>query len=233
MNEIYLFGDSASQGIILDEQGQYRVSRAGCIRLLKRKGYPIRSYAVHGYTVLQGLESFHSMPIEPGSFCVIQFGGNDCDLDWDAVSKDPDSYHEGRVSLSDFRENVTRFVREARERKLEPVLITPLALMSNRYYHWVTRDRTADSILHYLRDDPESISRWQERYANVLREVSVSEGCLLEDVRNWMLNRLEYPSLICNDGIHPNEAGHAVLADVIDEHCRKYLTTPSEASPLQ
>ena len=34
MNEIYLFGDSASQGIVLDENGQYRVSRQGCIRLL-------------------------------------------------------------------------------------------------------------------------------------------------------------------------------------------------------
>ena len=232
MNQIYLFGDSTSQGIILDEQGEYHVSRTGCIRLLKRRGYPIRNYAVHGYTVLQGLESFRSMPIEPGSFCVIQFGGNDCDLDWDAVSEDPNSYHEGRVPLADFRENVIRFVREARARKLEPVLITPLALMSNRYYHWVSRGKSAEAILHYLRDDLESISRWQERYANVLRDVSVSEGCLLEDVRSWMLNRLEYPSLICRDGIHPNEAGHATLADIIDEHCGKMLTAPLKASQL-
>ena len=218
MNEIYLFGDSVSQGFILDDQGRYHVSRTGCIRLLKRRGYPIRSYAVHGYTVLQGLKTFRGMPIEPGSFCVIQFGGNDCDLDWDAVSEDPDSYHEGRVSLTEFRENLTSFVREARLRKLEPVLITPLALMSNRYFRWVSRERDADRILHYLRDDPESISRWQERYANVVREVSASEGCLLRDVRSWMLNRLEYPSLICEDGIHPNEAGHMLLADIIDEH---------------
>ena len=233
MNEIYLFGDSASQGIVLDERGQYSVSRAGCIRLLKRRGYPIRNYAVHGYTVLQGLEAFRAMPIEPGSFCVIQFGGNDCDLDWDAVSEDPDSYHEGRVPLADFREHVTRFVREARERKLEPVLITPLALMSSRYYRWVSRGKNAGSILRYLRDDPESISRWQERYANALREVAASEGCLLEDVRSWMLNRLEYPSLICGDGIHPNEAGHAALADLIDEHCGRYLTAAPNPSGLQ
>lgn len=99
MPEIYLFGDSSSQGIILDDDGKYRVSRAGCIRLLKRKGYPIRNYAVHGYTVLDGLAVFEKMPIEPGVFCVIQFGGNDCDLDWDSVSNDPDSYHEGRCRL--------------------------------------------------------------------------------------------------------------------------------------
>ena len=99
MNEIYLFGDSASQGIVLDENGQYRVSRQGCIRLLKRKGVPIRNYAVHGYTVQQGLDSFESMQIEPGARCVIQFGGNDSDLDWDAVSQEPGIFHDGQVPL--------------------------------------------------------------------------------------------------------------------------------------
>ena len=220
MSEIYLFGDSASQGIILDDDGKYRVSRAGCIRLLKRKGYPIRNYAVHGYTVLDGLAVFEKMPIEPGVFCVIQFGGNDCDLDWDSVSNDPDSYHEGRVPLMEFRDKLIRFVKEARDRHLKPVLVTPLALMSERYYWWVSRERNAEHILRYLHDDPESISRWQERYANVVRDVACRTGCALEDVRSWMLNRMEYPSLICADGIHPNEAGHAVLAEIIDEHCR-------------
>lgn len=225
MPEIYLFGDSASQGIVLSENNQYRVSRAGCVRLLKRKGYPIRNYAVHGYTVLQGLDSFEKMSIDPDSVCVIQFGGNDCDLDWDAVAADPGSYHEGRVPLREFRENLVRFVRTARERLLKPVLVTPLALMSDRYFRWVSRERNAERILSYLREDPESISRWQERYANAVREVAVSEGCLLEDVRSWMLNRLEYPSLICADGIHPNEAGHAVLAEIIDAHCKIALSS--------
>lgn len=220
MSEIYLFGDSASQGIVLDENDQYRVSRMGCIRLLKRKGYAIRNYAVHGYTVLQGLDTFRNMRIEPGSACVIQFGGNDCNLDWDAVSRDPDSYHEGKVSLTDFCRNLALFVKEARERQLEPVLVTPLALMSERFYHWVSRNRNEARILHYLHDDPESISRWQERYATAVREVSITEKCRLADVRAWMLNKLEYPSLICDDGMHPNEAGHAVLAEVIDEHLR-------------
>ena len=169
---------------------------------------------------MQGLESFEHMQIEPGSYCVIQFGGNDCNLDWDAVSDEPDIFHDGRVPLNEFKKNLIRFVREAKERQLKPVLVTPLALMSDRYYRWVSRERNAAHILHYLQDDPESISRWQERYANMVREVAVREDCLLKDVRNWMLSRLDYPSLICMDGIHPNENGHAVLAEIVDEHCR-------------
>ncbi len=219
MSEIYLFGDSASQGLVLDENGQYRVSRMGCIRLLKRKGFPIRNYAVHGYTVLQGLESFENMRIEPGSRCVIQFGGNDSDLDWDAVSQEPEVFHDGRVPLRDFREDLARFIREARERFLEPILVTPLALISTRFYRWVSRERDSGRILHYLHEDTESMYRWQERYATAVREVAADENCRLIDIRNWLLDRMDYPSLFCADGIHPNEAGHAAIAEIILEHC--------------
>jgi len=215
MNEIYLFGDSASQGIVLDENGQYRVSRQGCIRLLKRKGVPIRNYAVHGYTVQQGLDSFESMQIEPGARCIIQFGGNDSDLDWDAVSQEPGIFHDGQVPLQEFRNDLVRFVREARDRFLEPMLVTPLALISTRFYRWVSRERDADHILSYLREDTESMCRWQERYATAVREVAAGENCRLIDIRSWLLDRLDYPSLFCADGIHPNEAGHAVIADLV------------------
>ena len=227
MSEIYLFGDSASQGIVLDENDRYRVSRLGCIRLLKRKGYPIRNYAVHGYTVLQGLASFENMKIEPGSRCVIQFGGNDSDLDWDAVSREPDVFHDGHVPLKDFREDLCRFIREARERFLEPILVTPLALISTRFYRWVSRERNAGNILRYLHDDTESMCRWQERYAAAVRDVAAGEGCLLVDIRKWLLDRMDYPSLFCADGIHPNEDGHAVIADIICEHVRLPVPGPA------
>ena len=223
MNEIYLFGDSAAQGLVLDEDGRYRVSRVGCVRLLKKQGFPLRNYAVHGYTSLQGIQAFRELPAEAGNGCVIQFGGNDCDLDWDAVSAEPDVFHDGRVPLAEYACVLKQFVDEAREKGLVPFLVTPLALMSDRYYRWVSRERDAERILHYLRDDPESISRWQERYANIMREVAAASACTLLDVRSWMLNRLDYPRLICGDGIHPNEAGHAVLAEIIAEKCRQYL----------
>ena len=70
---------------------------------LKHSGYPIRNYAVHGYTASQGLEYFRNTKTDPGNPCVIEFGGNDCDLDWDAVSQDPDHFHEGKTPLAEFR----------------------------------------------------------------------------------------------------------------------------------
>ena len=218
MNELYLFGDSAAQGIVLDESKNYRVSRAGCVRLMKRRGYPVRNYAVHGYTVSQGLESFRNLKTDPGCICVIEFGGNDCDLDWDSVSLDPYLFHDGRTPLAEFRKLLKQFVLEARHRNLDPILVTPLPLLSSRYYHWVSKGRDPDRILKYLRDDPESISRWQERYAIAIRNTAVECNCRLADLRAWMLEELDYPSLVCEDGIHPNEAGHEIIARRVIEH---------------
>ena len=218
VREIYLFGDSEAQGIILSEEGSYKVSRKGCVRLLKHKGYPIRNYAVHGYTVEQGLKSFRNTATEPGSICVVEFSGNDCDLDWDAVARDPDHFHDGKVPLTEFRRFLKQFVREIREREMEPVLVTPVPLLSTRYFQWVSQKRDMKEILKYLRNDPESISRWQERYALAVRNTAEECGCRLADLRAWMLEQLEYPSLICADGIHLNEAGHEVIAREVLNH---------------
>ena len=82
----------------------------------------------------------------------------------------------------------------------------------------ISKERDAEKILKYLRDDPESISRWQERYALAVRDISEACNCRLADVRAWMLEDLDYPSLICEDGIHPNEAGHAFIARQAMKH---------------
>ncbi len=214
MSEIYVFGDSTAQGIYLDENGSYRVSRRGCIRLLKKEGYPLVNYAVHGYTVRQGLEAFRETKMEPGSRCLIEFAGNDCDLDWDAVAEDPGRFHDGKVPLAEFRESLEEFVTEARERGVKPILVTPLPLISERYYAWVSRNRNAENILAYLRKDPESISRWQERYAGAVREAAARMNCALADLRAWMLDQMDYPALMCMDGIHPNEAGQEKIAGI-------------------
>ena len=103
-------------------------------------------------------------------------------------------------------------------RYLYSILVTPLPLMSNRYYHWVSKGRDADRILKYLRNDPESISRWQERYAIAIRNTAIECSCHLADLRAWMLEELDYPSLICEDGIHPNEAGHEIISQKAIEH---------------
>ncbi len=208
----YVFGDSIGQGIYLQEEnGRYRRSRRNCVQQLADSGIPLENHAMMGYTIEKGLQSFRSMETRAGSNCVIEFGGNDCDLDWAAVAEDPESFHDGKVPLPAFRRCLQEFIREARERQLTPILVTPPPLLSRRYFRWVSRGRDGEKILRYLGDE-EHISRWQERYAWCVRDVAEESGCRLIDLRRILLEEMDLPELMSLDGIHPNEKGYARMA---------------------
>ncbi len=97
---------------------------------------------------------------------------------------------------------------------LTPILVTPPPLVSKRYFDWVSRNLNADRILAYL-GDVEHIYRWQERYALMIRNVAREQGVRLLDIRDAFLAQPRMTDLICIDGIHPNEKGHAMLYDIL------------------
>jgi lysophospholipase L1-like esterase len=222
MRPIYVFGDSIGQGIYVQESsGRYRRSMKSCIQQLSEGGLPIESRALMGCTVEKGLEFFRGTETQSGGICVIEFGGNDCDLDWQAVSDHPTVFHDGKVPLKRFGEALRIFVKEARGRYLTPLLVTPPPILSQRYYHWVSRGKNAEHILQYL-GDVEHISRWQERYANVIRGVSGEAGCPLLDLRARWLEERNLPALMSRDGIHPNEAGYTAMARYVWEETKNW-----------
>ena len=65
-------------------------------------------------------------------------------------------------------------------------------------------------MLDYL-GDVEHIYRWQERYALLVRSVAREMNIALVDVRDLFLAHPRMTDLICADGIHPNEKGHAMM----------------------
>ena len=97
---------------------------------------------------------------------------------------------------------------------MEPVLVTPPPLVAKRYFDWVSRNLNPARILDYL-GDVEHIYRWQERYALMIRNVAREENARLLDVRDAFLAQPRMTDMICIDGIHPNEKGHAMLFDVL------------------
>ncbi len=213
MSMSYIFGDSIGQGIFFQEETErYRRSRRNCIQLLKESGIPVENHAMMGYTIDRGLQAFRESETLAGNNCVIEFGGNDCDLDWEAVAENPDVFHDGKVPLPCFRELLREFIREARARQLTPMLVTPPPLLSDRYFRWVSRGKEEKRILQYL-GDVEHISRWQERYAWAVRDAAEEEGCRLIDLRRILLEERDLPDLMSRDGIHPNERGYDRMAE--------------------
>ena len=50
---------------------------------------------------------------------------------------------------------------------------------------------------------------------NAVLKIAAAKNAMLIDIREAFLKTRDYMNLLCEDGIHPNEAGHALISDVI------------------
>ena len=216
MNGLCVWGDSIAKGVIYDEKrGRYAICRENCLgRLGREKGIEINNYSVMGQTSANGLARMLPENMKAGEYAVIEYGGNDCDLDWKAVSENPEIRQEGKVPLEQFGANIIEMVRRAIAAGMRPVLVTPPPLVAERYYEWVSRGLNAANILKYL-GDVEAIFHWQAAYAGKINKIANDLGVLLVDIRSRMLEAANLGELMCIDGIHPNEQGHALIYDAV------------------
>lgn len=215
-SEIHVWGDSLARGIIYDEQkARYAISRERCTARLKTEaGCRVVDHSVMGATVTDGLCAFERTEPTPNALCAIEFGGNDCDLDWANVAAEPEKTFLGKVPLEKYRAQLETFVSSARGRGMHALLVTPPPLHAQRYFSWVTRGLDAMRVLKAL-GDVEHIYRWQERYTIAMRNVAARTRCTMLDLRDVFLAQPNYERLLCVDGIHPNDAGHRVIADAV------------------
>lgn len=215
-SEIHIWGDSLARGIYFNEQKQrYAISSLRYTALLEERfGLPVHNHSIMGITAADGYANFLKNTSKPEALCVIEYGGNDCDLDWAHLAAHPTEPPQAKAPLSEYRQTLASFVRAVRERGMEPLLVTPVSLHAERYFRWVTRNLDASAVLKGLSGDVNSIYRWQERYTLAMRDVATHESCPLLDMRDAFLAQSNYEDLMCVDGIHPSEAGYRLIADV-------------------
>ena len=214
-----LWGDSIGRAIDFDSvRGRYAVLRQGFYRLLADKGIiQVDNHARFGATVTEGLQDFEQTTDLEAQVVAIEYGGNDCNMPWDQISEDPEQQYDAATPLAQFEETLRRFVQAVRDRGLKPVLITPPPLHAQRFVDWVSQGLDKSAILRYL-GDVEHVYRWQERYSIAVRKVAHALSCPLFNLRDALLSRMDYPQLCGVDGMHLTEAGHRVLADMVEQH---------------
>lgn len=210
-----VWGDSIAKGVIYDEtRGRYAICRDSCLMRLSRDDkITIEKNSVMGQTTENGLSRMRADSLKPGEVAVIEYGGNDCDLDWKAVSEHPEGPQFGKVPVDKFTRNLAEMVRRARNADMLPVLVLPPPLIAQRYFDWVSRGLNRENILGYL-GDVEHIFRWQANYADHVRGLAEEMNVPLVDIRSCMLAG-DLNELMCIDGIHPNAQGHAVIYNAV------------------
>lgn len=224
LRPIYVFGDSIGKGILFDEsRGRYAIARERCdVRLQAALGVPVENYARMGATAEEGLQDFAQSCIPAGAIVAIEYGGNDCDLNWAEVAQAPEKFHEAKVPLERFRQALIAFVRQVEKAGCIPLLVTPPPLDAQRFFDWVTKGLDAEAVLKYL-IDVQNIYRWQERYAIAVRDAALITGCGVFDLRDVFLARRDVYDYLSLDGMHPNARGHELIAEAVLRRDRMYI----------
>ncbi|MDD2533378.1 MAG: SGNH/GDSL hydrolase family protein [Eubacteriales bacterium] len=217
---IHIWGDSIGKGIIFDEaRSRYSLTAWSYADQIKETfGIPVHNHARMGATVIEGLKTLQTRgfdeQVHQDEIIAIEYGGNDCDLNWAQIADNPEQDHSAKVPLPIFREKLMDFVQLVRKSGGRPVLVTPPPLEATRYFNWVTKGLNATSILKFI-GDVQHIYRWQERYALVVRDVAQKTGCELFDIRDHFLSNRHFADLLCVDGIHPNQKGQALITQLV------------------
>lgn len=221
-SEIHVWGDSIARGIVYDERrGRYAIAPLRYPDILQKAfDVKLNDHSVMGQTVVKGLESFLGTSPVQGALCAIEYGGNDCDLNWAEVAMNPSFPLQAKVSLENFGRYLGLFVDEVRNRGMHPLMVTPPPLHAARYFAWVTRNLNQEAVTQAL-GEVQAIYRWQERYTIVVRRVAEMHSVPLLDVRDAFLACDDFESLMCVDGIHPNEDGHRLIAKTVLDAAQK------------
>lgn len=228
--KIAIMGDSISKGIVWDEEtGKYRAITENYVYLVgKRFKGTLFNRSKFGMTLgrLMGrsLKELNDLGSdERPDMVLIEYGGNDCDFDWEAIARDPSGEHNPKTDIVLFRNLLRALVVKFSLNKVLPVVMTLPPLDPDRYFAWVSRSspQAAENILQWLG----SVSRiywWQERYNAAVLEVAAETGAHVLDIRSAFLHTPDYRDYISIDGIHPNKLGHQLMADKVEAWLERF-----------
>lgn len=216
MQSCCMFGDSLAKGVVYDAaREKYTVLKDGFASLLARiSGVKIENYAKFGATLIRSLPLIEKHLPEIGRFdgTLLEFGGNDCNFDWASVAESPDSPHAPAVPLAEFEARYDGVVKSILKNGGRPIIATLPPLHAERFYRWVSKGLDEAAILRFL-GDVEYIYRWQEMYSLTACQVAARNNVPVADLRRTLLLRNDYGDYLCEDGMHLNSRGHALIAE--------------------
>lgn len=214
---IVLFGDSIAKGVVLDqENGRYRVLSNSFSKLVQQqfKGL-IHNAGRFGSVITKGFSTMQRDVLsKKPDIVILEFGGNDCDYNWDKIAENPHADHLPNTTLDHYTTTLKEMIQKLREEKIIPVLMTLPPLDAERYFKWISKnnDTSARNILTFLGSVNE-IYEWHKKYNDTIIQIAQEMKVKWIDIRDAFLNTQDYKAYMCEDGIHPNEQGHKLIAN--------------------
>ncbi|MGN1330648.1 MAG: SGNH/GDSL hydrolase family protein [Clostridia bacterium] len=225
MSEIYAFGDSVLKGIVLENE-KYKVCKNRFSNICQDVlNVVIENKAKFGSTISVGEKSFEknlSILDNPDvEYVVLEFGGNDCDFKWQEISDNPNMEHSPNIEVNEFVKMYTEIIQEIKSKNKKPVLLSLPPIDSQRYMHKISKNLNKENILKWMNNNIYFLTNWHERYNIEVFKLAINNNVSIIDITSKFLEQKDYSLFLCEDGIHPNEEGHKIISEAIQEHVSK------------
>lgn len=226
IRQIAVFGDSILKGIQLNPANEKYITDNHIDLDMLRNTYAlaIENFSKFGCTITKGCEILKKR-LSRGLECdivVMDFGGNDCDFDWQAISENPEAEHQPHTPLDVFEQTYRSIIHMLREKAIRPILATLPPIDPQRFFDWFFRDLNKENILKWL-GSVNTIYRYQENYSRTVEKIAREEDVYLVDLRGEFLKHRRIDNLLCGDGIHPNTEGQKLITTAFSNFARRAL----------
>ncbi len=227
IRQIAVFGDSILKGIQINPLNKkYCTENHIDLEMLSETyALDIENYSKFGCTITKGQKTLEKK-LAKGMGCdfvVMDFGGNDCDFDWQAISDDPTADYKPNTPLDVFAQTYRDIIHMLKEKAIRPILTTLPPIEPQRFFDWFCKDLNKENILKWL-GGVSTIYRYQENYSRTVEAIAKEENVLLVDLRGAFLRHRRIDDLLCEDGTHPNTKGQELITAAFANFARQQRT---------
>lgn len=229
LKSVCAFGDSVMKGIVVDRENspadgiKYKISDKGFAARCRRSlGIEVDNFARFGAVVSQGMKfvNRYADRIKQSDYVLFEYGGNDCDYNWAAIAENPSEEHSPNTPIELFVQSYSNLIDSVKSLGAKPVLLSLPVLEPNRFFAHVSKGLNSDNILSWLGGTVLSIDRWHERYNMEIFRLGAMKRVPVIDITSVFLEKKNFADYICEDGIHPNDAGHELIESAIIDYIK-------------
>ena len=219
MRKLIIFGDSILKGVIYSRDGKkYKTYKGTLSERMRSKGIELMSYCKMGYTVPRAYGYVSQILGDKGSLrgrdVLLEYGGNDSMFDWKKVSEFPDEKHFPVTDLDEFASKYDSLIKNLRSRGANVRLSNLIPIDPEKYLDHISEGLSYENILRWL-GDVSMLYRFHETYNRKIYELAAENNVGIVDLRGSFLLAHDFTELLCPDGIHPTDKGHALIENIL------------------
>ena len=216
MKKVEIFGDSILRGVQVNPNNmRYHVNNNIDLELIGKKyELDINNRSKFGCTVTKGY-SLLERYLRDDHLCdtiLMGYGGNDCDFDWKAISKNPDDEHLPNTPINIFIDTYNRIIELLNKKGILLILTNLTPLEPQRFFDWFCNGLDKENILKWL-GTINTIYRFQEYYSSIIEKIAIKTNTRLIDLRGAFLKHRRIDSFLCEDGTHPSTQGQKIITE--------------------